>query len=120
MTFSQILSWTKSVDNTGRLPPPVLESDENHDAVFNPVNAILGGHVHQVIQPLEAPIRHQATMGHKKIWWSKSPRPRTQSQSEKTVYKEKNLKPPLRTYNIVNSFPYHMFMHEGGYFRMIR
>ena len=40
MTFSQILSRTKSVDNTGRLPP-VLESDEQHEAVFSPVSAIL-------------------------------------------------------------------------------
>jgi len=109
MTFSA-LSRTKSVDNTGRLPP-VLESDEHHEAVFTPVSIL--GHSHGlVIQPLEVPVQHQATMGHKKICRSKSHRPRTQTLNDKTTFKEKNHKPPLRKYN---SFPYHMFMNEGGY-----
>ena len=74
---------------------PVLESDENHDGVLN------GG------------LNQNGNLAdHKKICRSKSHRPRTQTLNDKALHKEKNLKPPLRKYN---SFPYHMFMNEGGY-----
>jgi len=49
---------------------------------------------------------------HKKVCRSKSHRPRTQSTSDKQLPKERSSKPPLRKYH---SFPYHMFMNEGGY-----
>ena len=58
------------------------------------------------------PIQQQQQADHKKISRSKSHRPRTQTLNDKQMLKEKNMKPPLRKYN---SFPYHMFMNEGGY-----
>ena len=103
LTFTPV-TRTKS-DNTSRLAP-VLESEEQHDTgtgVFNPV-AVLG-HGNVVTNDL-------GINEHKKICRSKSHKPRTQTLNDKSLHKEKNLKPPLRKYN---SFPYHMFMNEGGY-----
>jgi len=74
---------------------PVLESDEQHEVVAH------SGHS-----------QNSSGADHKKICRSKSHRPRTQTLNDKALYKEKNVKPPLRKYN---SFPYHMFMNEGGY-----
>ena len=75
---------------------PVLETEEHHE-----VMAAHSGH---------SP--NASAADHKKICRSKSHRPRTQTLNDKALYKEKNVKPPLRKYN---SFPYHMFMNEGGY-----
>ena len=44
---------------------------------------------------------------------SKSHRPRTQTSGDRHQPKERSsTKPPLRKYH---SFPYHMFMNDGGY-----
>ena len=80
---------------------PVLESDEHHEVMAHPAHPAHPAHT-----------GHSSVGDHKKICRSKSHRPRTQTLNDKALYKEKNVKPPLRKYN---SFPYHMFMNEGGY-----
>ena len=83
---------------------PVLESDEHHEVMAHPAHTAHTGH--------SGHSPNGSGADHKKICRSKSHRPRTQTLNDKALYKEKNVKPPLRKYN---SFPYHMFMNEGGY-----
>merc|ERR1719471_2570691 len=98
---------------------PVPESEEHLDAVIKQLNKI--GALNAVQQQGHKSSHHhhkisssqdQQHMHHKKICRSKSHKPRTQTLNDKQMLKEKNVKPPLRKYN---SFPYHMFMNEGGY-----
>lgn len=92
---------------------PVPESEEHLDAVIKQLNKIgaLNSQGHKSKKETHQP-KSQEHMDHKKICRSKSHRPRTQTLNDKHLLKEKNVKPPLRKYN---SFPYHMFMNEGGY-----
>ena len=53
-----------------------------------------------------------AGMDHKKICRSKSHKPRSTTVMDKQLLKELNPKQPLRKYN---SFPYHVFINDGGY-----
>ena len=92
---------------------PVPESEEHLDAVIKQLNKIgaLSSQGHKSKKESQQQ-KSQEHMDHKKICRSKSHRPRTQTLNDKQMLKEKNVKPPLRKYN---SFPYHMFMNEGGY-----
>jgi len=92
---------------------PVPESEEHLDAVIKQLNKIgaLTSQGHKSKKESQQQ-KSQEHMDHKKICRSKSHRPRTQTLNDKQMLKEKNVKPPLRKYN---SFPYHMFMNEGGY-----
>merc|ERR1719419_682968 len=93
---------------------PVPETEEHLDAVIKQLNKIgaLSSQGHKSSKKDVHQHKSQEHMDHKKICRSKSHRPRTQTLNDKQMLKEKNVKPPLRKYN---SFPYHMFMNEGGY-----
>ena len=91
------------------LPPP--RSVEPRLAPVPETEEQEGGLAHRRVRR-EAGHRSLEQQEHRKICRSKSHRPRSHTGSERQQVKERGVKPPLRKYN---SFPYHMFMNEGGY-----